>query len=88
MSLSLSLSLSLLSKNGAGGLRRISVSGRSPRIPTGGIVPHLAPLPWTKVFPKFLSFSSVLVLLGLGEMHVVFLRFLAKSVQEGFVGEW
>ena len=77
-----------MTKNDAEGLRRISVSSRSPRIPTGGIVPHLSLLPWTQVFPKFLSFLFFLVLLGFGEMHVVFLRFLAKSVQVGFVGAW
>ena len=57
------LSLSLLPKNGAGDPRRISISARSPRIPTGGIVPHHFLLPWNKVSPQiplFLgcSFSS------------------------------
>ena len=49
--------LSLSLKNGAGDPRRISVSGHSPRIPTGGIVPHHFLLPWTKVFPPNPSFS-------------------------------
>ena len=66
-SLSLHTSLSLLLKNGAGGPRRISVSGHSPRIPTGGIVPHHFLLPWTKVFPQiplFLVGSLVSRFLG------------------------
>ena len=41
-----------------------------------------------RFFPKCLFFLSFLVLLGFGEMHVVFLRFMAKSVQVGFVVEW
>ena len=62
--ISLPTSLSLLLKNGAGGPRRISVSGHSPWIPTGGIVPHHFLLPWTKVFPQTLFFLVVLSLLG------------------------
>ena len=45
-------SLSLLPKNGAGDPRRISVFGRSPRIPSGGIIPHHFLLPWNKVSPQ------------------------------------
>ena len=68
-------SLSLSLKNGAGDPRRISVSGRSPRIPTGGIVPHHFLLPWTKVFPQiplFLGCSLASRLLG---RNLSFLRF-------------
>ena len=69
------LSTSLPLKNGAGGPRRISVSGHSPRIPTGGIVPHHFLLPWTKVFPQiplFLGCSLASRFLG---RCLLFLRF-------------
>ena len=72
---SFSLSMSLPLKNGAGGPRRISVSGHSPRIPTGGIVPHHFLLPWTKVFPQiplFLGCSLASRFLG---RNLSFLRF-------------
>ena len=72
---SLPTSLSLSLKNGAGGPRRISVSGHSPRIPTGGIVPHHFLLPWTKVFPQiplFLGCSLASRFLG---RNLLFLRF-------------
>ena len=70
-----SLSTSLSLKNGAGGPRRISVSGHSPRIPTGGIIPHHFLLPWTKVFPQiplFLGCSLASRFLG---RNLSFLRF-------------
>ena len=55
-------SLSLPLKNAAGGPRRISSLGHSPRIPTGGIAPHLALLPWMKVSPQIpSSFCPVVV---------------------------
>ena len=72
---SLPTSLSLTLKNGAGGPRRISVSGHSPRIPTGGIVHHHFLLPWTKVFPQiplFLRCSLASRFLG---RCLLFLRF-------------
>ena len=70
-----SLSTSLSLKNGAGGPRWISVSGHSPRIPTGGIVPHHFLLPWNKVFPQiplFLGCSLASRFLGI---CLLFLRF-------------
>ena len=61
-SLFLTPSLSLLPKNGTGGPRRISISGRSPHITSGGIVPHHSLLPWNKVSPQIpLSLPRCLV---------------------------
>ena len=76
---SLPTSLSLLLKNDAGGPRRLSVSGHSPRIPIGWIVPHHLLLPWTKVFPQiplFLGCSLASRFLG---RCLLFLRFSVKT---------